>query len=173
MSARCLLSVGPVPQVDVIWDLVLGRASAISQMMIDDDGSGDPHNDPDFQARTSYRNEGPDGVPRWLNADLVPYIVLPPRVILAFTGIVLGCQAFVINAANGLSSPAVVGDTSDDRPSRILGEGSIALAKAIGVPPSPTTGGESRRIISFAFFPGRPAVVGGVTYALQKYALGA
>jgi len=156
MNASILLTIAGIDVVE--GDN--GQLSYVAGMQIDDDGSGDPHHDPDFQARTSYRNGG-----NWLNADLVPYIVLPPRVIRAVPGIVLGCQAQATNSLTGLSSPAVVGDVG---PMDRLGEGSIALARAIGVDPSPTTGGEDRPIIRYLLFPGVAAVVNGITYQLQS-----
>lgn len=162
---RTLLSVGSVP---VLYDDFLGRGSLLSCGNIDGDGSGDPDGDPDYQARTSYRNIGPDGVPRWLNADLVPYIVLPPQVIMAVPGIVLGCQAFVTNTDNGLQCRAIVGDVG---PRDKIGEMSIACAKLLGVPWSPTTGGESRLVIKYSFWPGVAGMANGITYPLQRYAL--
>lgn len=144
-----------------VWQTDLGHVVFMAPAMIDDDGSGDSHGDPDFQDDTSLRYNG-----HALDADLDPYIVLPPPVICAVEPFVLGCGALVTNTATGLSVSAVVGDVG---PSRKIGEISIACAKAIGVPSSPTTGGESRPIISYVIFPGLPAVVDGRTYSLQPF----
>jgi len=124
--------------------------------MIDGDGTGLPHGDPDYQSTTSYK---PD-----LNADIDCYIVLPPQVIKAVAPIVLGCKAEVLNTITGLWTPAVVGDVG---PHSKIGEISIATAEAIGVPSSPTTGGISDRVIYYRVYPGVPAVVNGKTYTLQ------
>lgn len=153
---------GTVPIIDNLD----GSYSFTSCMMIDDDGSGDPHDDPDFQARTSYRNEGPDGVPRWLNADIVPYFVLPPQIIRGVKGVVLGCKGQIQNLVNGLMTDAMPGDVG---PHTKLGEAAIASAKRVGVPSSPTSGGVETRIIRYTFWPDVPAVIDGVTYALQPY----
>lgn len=130
--------------------------------MIDTDGSGPLHGDPDAQADTTLHYKG-----FALNADLVPYIVLPPGVINAVKGIVLGCLAHVKNKLTGQWTLAVVADIG---PRKKLGEISVACAKAIGINPSPTRGGEERHVIEYTFFPGVPAVVNGIEYQLKSAA---
>lgn len=129
--------------------------------MIDTDGRGPLHGDPDAQADTSLHLDG-----RALNADIDRYIVLPPEIIVAVPGIVLGCQVFVINALTHQMTRAVVGDVG---PRGKLGEMSVACAQAIGIDPSPTTGGESRHVITYHVWPGIPARVEGTVYRLQAY----
>jgi hypothetical protein len=146
-----------IAEVDVIWDG--DRLTFLSCAMIDGDGAGPSHGDPDFQDDTTLHFEG-----KPLNADSDSFIVLPPQLICAVEGIVLGCKATVLNATNGMQTDAVVGDVG---PTDKLGEISIACAAAIGVPSSPTTGGVARRVIRYAIWPGVPAVVNGRTYALQ------
>lgn len=128
--------------------------------MIDGDGSGSSHGDPDYQPNTSLRLDG-----KSLNADLDRYIVLPPQVIKAVPGIVLGCKAVVLNTLTKQITDAVVGDVG---PTTKLGEISISLAEAIGVPSSPTIGGESRPIVQYSIWPGIPAIVQGKDYNLQR-----
>jgi hypothetical protein len=127
----------------------------------DTDGSGPLHGDPDGQHDTSLHLNG-----KALNADLDKYIVVPPAIIQGVDGIVLGCQAFCTNLTNGRSSEGVVGDVG---PHRKLGEVSNAMAAALGLNPSPTSGGTSAHIISYSIHPGVPAVVDGKQYALQPY----
>src|ERR1700761_625391 len=140
-----------VDGIDVVWNGE--RLTFLAGMQIDGDGSGgNIENDPDFQNDTSLHFEGQP-----LNAREDKWIVLPPEIILAVPGIVLGCQAHVLNT-NGLESDCVVGDVG---PRGKLGEGSIALANAIAVPSNPVTGGLDRRVIRYAVYPGMPALVDG------------
>lgn len=142
--------------VDIVWDGE--RITFLSCAMIDGDGSGgNTYHDPDFQPDTTYQPA--------LNAEVDKYIVLPPQLIQAVVPIVIGCRARVTNASNGQSTGAVVGDVG---PRSKIGEISIACAQAIGVPHSPTTGGEERRVIRYEIHPGAPAVVDGKTYHLQS-----
>ncbi len=135
--------------------------SYISGAMIDGDGSGSSHGDPDFQDDTTLHFQG-----KSLNADIDLYIVVPPQIILAVPGIVLGCKATVLNTLTNQFTSAVVGDVG---PHSKIGEMSIATARAIGVAPSPTTGGEERHVIIYKIYPGIPAEVNGKIYTLQHY----
>lgn len=131
-----------------------------AKFAVDADGSGSSHRDPDFQNDTSlHLSVGP------LNSDTDKYIVVPPAIINGVKGIVLGCQAFVTNLSNGRTSDAVVGDIG---PKKKIGEGSIALAEALGINPSPIRGGVDSHIIHYSIRPGVPASVDGKKYALQK-----
>lgn len=123
---------------------------------IDGDGTGPSHGDPAYQNGTTYRPS--------LDADEDRYIVVPPQLRLKPDGIVMGCQARIVNTVTGHATDCVVGDVG---PARKLGEISIAAAKAVDVPASPTTGGVARKIISYTIFPGRPAIVCGKQYHLQ------
>ncbi len=130
-----------------------------SKMAIDGDGSGSSHGDPDYQNDTSLHVNGQP-----LNSDVDKYIVVPPAIIHGVEGIVLGCLAFVKNGLNNQSSYAVVGDIG---PHKKLGEGSIALAEALHIKPSPTSGGEDRHVIQYCIWPGKPAIFDEKTYPLQ------
>lgn len=128
---------------------------------IDTDGSGPLHGDPDAQRDTSLHHKG-----KPLNADVDQYIVLPPQIIAGVPGIVLGCQVYVENQSNHRAADAVVGDIG---PHPKIGEISVALARALGVNPSPVSGGEDRHVIRYCVNPGVPAVVGDTEYELQPY----
>jgi hypothetical protein len=134
------------------------RIHYVSHAMIDGDGSGPSHGDPDFQSDTTLHHEG-----RALNADEVPYIVVPPQVRSLARGVVLGSQAQVTRISTASRTMAVVADIG---PHGKIGEMSIACAKALGVPSSPTTGGSDAMDFLYEIFPGTPAVVNGVTYEL-------
>jgi hypothetical protein len=112
-----------------VYDAGDGSYWAISCFNVDGDGSGgNLENDPDFQDTTSLRDK--DG--NSLNARTVPWIVLPPQPMFAVGPMVLGCRAWVTNTVTGKWEPAVV---ADEGPSHKLGEGSICLAKRMGIDP--------------------------------------
>jgi hypothetical protein len=98
----------------------------------------------------------------------VPFIVVPPMIINGVQPIVLGCRCVVTNTANNQHTEAVVADVG---PHNHIGEISVACARAIGVPVGhpheANGGGASAPHIHYQLFPGKAAVVNGVTYPLQ------
>jgi hypothetical protein len=70
---------------------------------------------------------------RYIDANKVPYIALPSDFADRFE-INLGDLALVINQANGRSAYAVFADVG---PKGRIGEGSIALARQLGIPANP------------------------------------
>ena len=123
---------------------------------IDSDGVGPHHGDRTAQDETTYK---PD-----LNADEDRYIVVPPAIRNGVKGVVIGCLANVTNTKNGKHTAAVVGDIG---PHKKLGEISCACASAIGLNPSPVSGGVDEHVIDYVIFPGVPAIVNGKQYHLQ------
>jgi len=102
-----------------------------------------------YISTTSYQNlqfQASDPQ-RYLDAVAVPFIVVPRRFQTSVPGAVLGCKAIV---TYGGVSPvtAVVGDIGPD-----FGEGSIALAKALGIPGTPKSGGVNSGVV-MQIFPG-------------------
>lgn len=142
-----------------------GVVTYVSDMDIDADGVGDdgkPNNiysDPYYQPDTSLHNGGAP-----LNSLKDKYVVVNPMVVSGVKEVVLGCQAMAVNLITGEWSWAVVGDIG---PSKKDGEGSIALAGAIGVNKNPVTGGTSNPDIAYALWPGKAAYVDGKVYTLQ------
>jgi hypothetical protein len=91
-----------------------------------------------------------DANPRkYVDARKIPYIVLPREVARKF-GIHLGDFAVVFNQSNGRFAYAIF---ADGGPAGKLGEGSIALAQALGLPSNPRGGGVEDGV-SFLVFPG-------------------
>ena len=109
-----------------------------ADMDIDCDGSGgNPFGDPYFQADTALHFPAkPSRLGKPLHAETVPYVVVPPVVIKATIGIVLGSLCEV--TYRGRTALAVVGDSG---PTRKVGEGSPALADLIGINSNPNHGG--------------------------------
>lgn len=85
---------------------------------------------------------------RYVDAAKIPYVVLHPK---ALKYARLGDFATVVNLQNGRISAAIVADESArDLP---VGEGSIALAKALGIDSSPRHGGKDG-FIAYLIYPG-------------------
>lgn len=89
---------------------------------------------------------------RYIDARNVPYIALPKDFVERF-GIGLGDVAVVVNEANGRSGYAVFADVG---PRGRIGEGSIALARELGIPADPRHGQAFGRI-TYLIFPGSGA----------------
>lgn len=130
---------------------------------IDCDGSGgNPWGDPYFQPDTSLHVDG-----HALNAEKVPFIVVPPAIIAAVKPVVLGSWARVTYYRTGRQCLAVVGDIG---PRSKIGEISVECARRLGMNPSPIDGGEDDFTqVLYEIEPGRPAVIDGITYPLQPW----
>ena len=82
---------------------------------------------------------------RYVNASEIPYVALPYNQV---GGAELGDFAVVVNRRNGRFSHAVFADLG---PPRYLAVGSIALAKALGIPPSAKHGGTDDGVVCLIF----------------------
>lgn len=82
---------------------------------------------------------------RYVNSETTNYIVLPLGLQRAPK---LGSRAIVVNLRNMMIAFA---DFADWGPHDRIGEGSIALAKALGVPPNPRNGGVADGILYIVF----------------------
>lgn len=118
-----------------------------------------------YVSATSY--EFPDfsrGDPfRYVDANSVPYIVLPGHWRAEAKGIVLGCRATVTDMKTGTVIEAGVLDFG---PKSKLGEASIACARLCGIPCSPKNGGTADLRFVYQFWPGVPAEINGQKYNL-------
>jgi hypothetical protein len=156
---KILLTVESCP---VLFAEELNLICFTAKFAIDCDGSRNPDQDPDWQWDTTLH--GPDGKP--IDSERVRGIVLPPGVINAVTGTVLGSLVKVTNTKNGKTADAVVFDVG---PHFKLGEGTPALARALGLDPNSRHGGTDERIIGYEVHVGVPAVLDGITYALKPF----
>ncbi len=136
-----------------------GDVTYKAKAAIDGDGKGSSFGDPDYQSDTSLHLNGEP-----LDASIDKYIVVPPQIIWGVSAIVLGCQAYALNLNNGMWTPCVVGD---EGPADKIGEVSEATAKAVGLNPSPTTGGIESHVIWYHIIPGKAALVDDKNYSLQ------
>lgn len=87
---------------------------------------------------------------RYVDSSSIPFVVLPPA--FRSAGVKLGDFAAVVNTGGAQRGP-VFAIFADSGPSNKLGEGSIALADALGVPSNPKHGGASGGVI-YVIFPG-------------------
>jgi hypothetical protein len=118
-------------------------------------------------SRTSYRfpNKRRDDPAAYVDAETVPYIVVPPVVIQKTAGAVLGCRAKATNLDNGKSYMGIVADVG---PRTKVGELSIAMAREIGLPFNPRTGGTEKPRIKYELWPGIAGSIDGVPVVLQR-----
>jgi len=86
-------------------------------------------------------NPNPRDPHKYVDAATIPYIVLHPK---ALKHARLGDFATVVNLHNGKVSAAIVADES--APDLPFGEGSIALAKALGIDSDPRKGGQDEDV---------------------------
>ena len=136
--------------------------SYIAKAAIDSDG--DPlnrHHDPCWQPDTSLHFHG-----KPINAEEVPYCVVPPAIIQGVRPVVLGSKVVMTNLHTGAVVWGVVADVG---PRRKLGEISCEAARRLGLDGNPNHGGTDECIIRYEIWAGEPAVVDGITYALQPY----
>jgi hypothetical protein len=104
-----------------------------------------------YVSTTSLHNAaGSPTVPgTYVDARKIPYIVLPPEFMKQF-GVALGDLAVVTNQRNGRSSFAIFADVG---PHGKIGEGSVALARALGLNDDPRHGGTGNSNIAYLVFP--------------------
>ena len=104
---------------------------------------------------------------RFVDSSSVPYVVLPPE---GFKHAKLGDLATVMNIGNGKVVSAIVADES--APALPMGEGSIALADALGIDSNPRTGGIEKGV-AYVVYPGsgngKPRTLDEIVSIAQEY----
>ena len=89
-----------------------------------------------------------DNPSRYIDSNKIPFIVVPN---IDKGRAMIGDMAWVINRATGQESPAIIADLG---PKDKIGEGSIELARRLGINPDPKTGGTTEDDILYIAFPG-------------------
>jgi len=104
-----------------------------------------------YVSTTSLRNAtgSPTSPDTYVDARKIPYIVLPPEFMNQF-GVALGDLAVVTNQRSGKTSFAIFADVG---PHGKIGEGSVALARALGLNDDPRHGGVGDSSITYLVFP--------------------
>ena len=104
---------------------------------------------------------------RFVDAASIPYVVLPPE---GFKHAKLGDFATVVNLRSGKVAGAIVADES--APELPMGEGSIALANALGIDSNPRSGGVEKGV-AYVIYPGsgngKPRTLDDIVSASQAY----
>lgn len=106
-----------------------------------------------YISTTSLQNRGYSATDprRYLDSEAVPFVVMPGVLARHCSGIALGCRVEIEDTRSGTLVSAVCGDLGPDHH---LGEASIAVAKKLGLNPSPKTGGSDEPVFLFTFWPG-------------------
>ncbi|MDM0001787.1 glycoside hydrolase family 75 protein [Variovorax sp. J22P240] len=105
-------------------------------------------------SKTWYRHRGKAAADpaAYVDAETVPYIVVPPLIVQNTVGAVRGCRAQA--TWRGRSVACVVADLG---PGNRIGELSIAAARALNMPASPRSGGTEQAEVLYELWPGIPA----------------
>lgn len=119
-----------------------------------------------FIAATSYQHREfvKDDVRRYVDATKVPYGVINGRIKKLVPPKFIGCYGELKNLRNGRTFQFVCADVG---PTQGTGEGSLNLVHTAGFPNASARNGIDEKIFKWTFYPGRPAVINGVTYQLQ------
>lgn len=133
---------------------VRGASSWFRDIVILDD-AGNPREFPGgvIASKTAYRYKGKhlDDPEAYVDSETIPYIVVQKDIIARTRGAVLGCRA---RATNSVTGEVVDCITADAGPRKKIGEGSIALARLLGLNASPRSGGTTKPIITYELWPG-------------------
>lgn len=130
----------------------------VSDLSICNDGWGPKHGDPTYQPETAYysgKSTTPPGKSKYLNADIDPYIVVPPQVRSMVPPVVMGSQAKLTRLDSMVSHSAVTGEIGPDYET---GEAAYCLAKHIN-PKISHNAGDGRLIYFYELWPGVAATV--------------
>jgi hypothetical protein len=106
-----------------------------------------------FVSTTAYKVPGyfNGDTRRELNSEVIPFMVVPIRLVSSVRGIVVGCKGRITDNRTGIFVDVVVGDLG---PNNHLGEGSIAAAAALKLPTSAKRGGSSVKMFTWTCWPG-------------------
>ena len=130
------------------WALVTDNEKTSGTPVVQ--GAADPA--PGFYVSTTALydrgNPNPRDPHRYVDAASIPYVVLHPK---ALRYARLGDFATVVNVHNEKVSAAIVADVS--APNLPVGEGSMALAEALGIDSSPRHGGQDGNVV-YVIYPG-------------------
>jgi hypothetical protein len=103
----------------------------------------------DYIATTALQDphKAVDDVTRYVDSSTVPYLSIPKNAVADF-GLHVGDVGFAYCRTTGRMSPAIVADVG---PRGKYGEGSIELARALGLPTSPRHGGAGSGVVCCVF----------------------
>jgi hypothetical protein len=96
-----------------------------------------------------HRHKAADDPAAYVDAETVPYIVVPPVIVQRTAGVVRGCKARVTRGQQSVD--CVIADRG---PRNKIGELSIAAARAVGLNSSPRNGGTEHPELFYELWPG-------------------
>lgn len=133
-------------------------------LVCDSDGNPIVRKDGVIVSRTTYKFPGKeDSDPSaWVDANSVPYIVVPPQIRRKVPGVVIGCLGQIY-----FNRKTIVAVVADVGPSTKIGEASMEAAVRLGINPDPRTGGRTVQDVQYTIWPGTAAVIDGEQYSLQ------
>jgi hypothetical protein len=128
------------------WALVTDNGESYGKPVLQDEQDPYPGYYISMTALTDRRY--PDNDPRkYVNAETIPYFVMPLD-LMRKTGTQKGDLAYVFNRKTQKGHAAILADVT---PSFRLGEGSIYLAKQLGINDNARTGGQADGVVYFVF----------------------
>lgn len=149
------------------WRNILAAKTKTSPAYIQREGI-DP-NPGFFVSMSSYHHKNKDGsrkndwdTTKHVDANLVPYCVVPPQVRKKALGIVLGCYVKM-----SYKNKEIIGVVADIGPKNKIGEASICAARLLGIPSNPRRGGIESKLVNYTIYPGKTVEIDGVKYELQ------
>jgi hypothetical protein len=131
--------------------VICAQSWARDIVILDDDNEPKVFSGGIIASMTWYRHPGkpPNDPASYVDAETIPYIVVPSLIIQKTVGIVRGCKARVT-----WKNKFVECVVADRGPSNKIGELSIAAARAVGLPFSPRNGGTDKREVLYELWPG-------------------
>lgn len=111
-------------------------------------------------SKTAYHFQGValDDPKAYVDSETIPYIVVQKDIITKTNGAVLGCRARCTMVHSGVAVDCIVADVG---PRSKIGEGSIELARRLGIPSSPRSGGIDYPGVLFELWPGVHGEING------------
>lgn len=138
------------------WNVLVRDPHKPNQPFVDADGY--------CVSMTSYERDGYERTDRrrYLDASMIPYLVIPARVRTHCRGTLLGCRGRITNIKTLRRIEGVCGDFSGGN----IGEASEFMAKFFD-PTLSARNGDERKIYLYEFFPDQQFTFNGETFPLK------
>lgn len=138
------------------WNVLARDPNDVNRPYVDKDGY--------CVSMTSYQRDGyePTDRRRYLDASVIPYMVIPAAVRQRCKGVLLGCRARMTDIRTIKRLEGMCGDFSGYS----IGEASLAAATYFH-PELSARNGDDRKIYLYEFFPDQVATINGETFQLK------
>jgi hypothetical protein len=125
-------------------------------------GDGEPMEFPGgiIASKTAYKfpDHRPNDPAAYVDSETVNYIAIPQEIRNGAKGVILGCKVKCYHRPTGKTAWGIVADIG---PRTKVGEVSIAMARALGMNPSPRSGGEEKAVVEYTIYGNQFAEVNG------------